>query len=63
MQTPLWLVERGCTRKRWYASKAQARAGKQRAERVGKQHYRIYRCTWCGGWHLTTKKDTNDARE
>ncbi len=34
MQAPLWLVERSCTQKRWYRTKGEARAGKQRTERI-----------------------------
>lgn len=60
MHAPLWLVEKGCTGKRWYRSAAEARAGKQRTERITQKKFRIYRCPWCSGWHLTTKKDTND---
>ncbi len=63
MLTPLWLVEKSCTNKRWYGTKAQARAGRQRAERVGKQKYRIYRCSFCERWHLTTVKDNAHARD
>ena len=57
MHAPLWLVEKGCTRKRWYATKAQARAGRDQVARATNKKYRIYRCPWCGGWHLTTKKE------
>ena len=58
MQAPLWLVERGCTRKRWYATKAQARAAREQTSRLTGKKFRIYRCPWCDRWHLTTKKES-----
>ena len=61
MSAPLWLVERGCTRKRWYRTAAEARQGKAQAERCQAKKFRIYRCPWCGGWHLTTKKGGEGA--
>ncbi len=60
MQAPLWLVERSCTQKRWYRTKGEARAGKQRTERITQKKFRIYACPYCGHFHLATKKDTSD---
>ena len=55
---PVWLVERTCAAKHWYASAGTARAGKRSAQRAHGKKYRVYRCPWCNGWHLTSKKET-----
>lgn len=57
MRAPLWAVERACTRKRSYATRAKARAGKALAEERHGKKLRIYHCAHCGGWHLATRKE------
>ena len=57
MQTPLWLVEKACTTKRHFATRAKARAGKTLAEERHGKKLRIYQCRICGGWHLATRKE------
>lgn len=43
-------IRRGCVSKRRFASR---KAAKQAARKLG---YRIYRCPFCGKWHLTKCK-------
>lgn len=44
-------------KKRRYRSKGAARrAGDEFSPRYGST-YRVYRCPWCRGWHLTTAEE------
>ena len=44
MRAPLWLVERACTRKRVYTTKAQAKQAKQAMAAKAQRPFTIYQC-------------------
>lgn len=45
---------RACTRKRRYASEAEAKKAAERSSRrKDAPKIFVYRCEYCGGWHLT----------
>ena len=50
-------ARRQCGRKTRYATAAQARVAILRAKRAGKRQ-KAYHCTICGGWHVTTKRES-----
>jgi len=56
MRAPLWLVERACTRKRVYTTKAQAKQAKQAMAAKAQRPFTIYQCPHCGWWHLATRR-------
>lgn len=44
-----------CRRKRRFASEREADDAAYQARMVGRS-LGIYRCDWCGGWHLTSRR-------
>lgn len=46
-----------CERKRRHRSRSSALIAIHTAERTRKVKLEEYECPWCGGWHLTKKKD------
>jgi hypothetical protein len=45
---------KACTRKRRYASEAEAKKAAERgSRRKDAPKIFVYRCEYCGGWHLT----------
>ena len=44
-----------CRRKKRFASEREADDAAYRARMEGRQ-LGIYRCDWCGGWHLTSRR-------
>lgn len=49
--------DRACDGKMWHASRKQAsRSMNRRRGKYGKR-FTVYRCPFCGGYHLATKKE------
>ena len=44
-----------CFGKKVYDTRAKATRAKRRQARLLGKRYRVYRCGFCGKWHLTTK--------
>lgn len=50
-------VFHACDRKRRYATSVEAkRAAQQASKRKDAPQIYVYRCEFCGGWHLTHRK-------
>ena len=49
------LYKKSCTSKNRYVSKAEAEETIRLCAEHGKQGLRCYKCSYCGGWHLTSK--------
>lgn len=47
--------ERACERKKRYASRADAEEAARLCAEHGRRGLRCYKCSYCGGWHLTSK--------
>lgn len=50
------LREKACASKKRYDSRAEAKAAITACERHGSPALYLYRCPYCGGWHLTHKR-------
>ena len=50
------LRAKACESKSRYASRAEAKATIASCERRGSPALYLYRCPYCGGWHLTHKR-------
>ena len=50
------LRAKACESKTRYASRAEAKATITSCERHGSPALYLYRCPYCGGWHLTHKR-------
>ena len=48
---------RSCERKNRYASRLDAEEAIQRCADHGRRGLHCYRCTYCGGWHLTSRQE------
>lgn len=48
------LYEKACASKMRYATKGEALAAIARCEVRGTRGLTCYRCSYCGGWHLTS---------
>jgi hypothetical protein len=46
-----------CTRKRWFATEAEARAAALWDKAQFAEQLASYRCEECSGWHLTGERD------
>ena len=44
-----------CGRKRRYDSEEEARASAAQRARATGRELDVYRCTWCRGWHLSSR--------
>ena len=53
----MWQVVSACAKKRRYVTYEQARAVVRHREREGGEPLFIYRCEYCGGWHITHEAD------
>ena len=53
----MWDRVSSCAKKRRYATYDQARAVARWGEEENGRELRIYKCEYCGGWHLTHKLD------
>lgn len=53
------LFNKACASKQRYASKAEALDAIRRCAEHGRRGLRCYRCSYCGGWHLTSKPPGN----
>ena len=51
-----------CGRKRRYATELDAVMGAMWAEQRGSPTLRVYKCRFCGGWHLTKRKRYRNGR-
>lgn len=49
-------IRRSCASKRHYASRGAARRAKRIMAAIKRQVFSIYRCNYCGGWHITHTK-------
>ena len=50
-------IAKGCEGKYWYADKPAAKIGAKVAKRIhGGRRLLPYKCLWCDGWHLTSKR-------
>ena len=49
------LREKACESKNRYGSEREAREAIRACAEHGTLGLRCYRCTWCNGWHLTSK--------
>ncbi len=47
--------ERGCASKNRYATRAEAQDAIAACAEHGRRGLHCYRCSYCGGWHLTSK--------
>ena len=47
---------RSCERKNRYATRAEAQEAIARCADNGRRGLSCYRCEYCGGWHLTSRK-------
>ena len=45
---------KSCEKKNRYATREDAEEARAWCEARGKRGLAIYRCEWCGGWHLTS---------
>lgn len=50
------LRSKACESKRRYATRADAKASVAVCEKRGAPALYIYRCPYCGGWHLTHRR-------
>lgn len=50
------LRAKACESKRRYATRADAKATIATCERHGSPALYLYKCPYCGGWHLTHKR-------
>lgn len=53
----MWQAVSACAKKRRYVTYDQALAVARHREREGGEPLFIYRCEYCGGWHLTHQAD------
>ena len=44
-----------CSRKKRYASEAEARATADHQARTTGTELKVYECAWCRGWHLSSR--------
>ena len=44
-----------CARKKRYATQGEARATADHQARTSGRELRVYECTWCRGWHLSSR--------
>ena len=51
------LRRRGCERKNRYMSRFDAEAAISSCAEYGTSGLRCYKCEYCGGWHLTSRKE------
>lgn len=49
-------IRRSCSEKRHYASRSAARRAKRVMAAIKHQVFTIYRCSYCGCWHITHNK-------
>jgi ribosomal protein L32 len=49
-------IHRSCATKRHYASRSAARRAKRIMAALKRQVFSIYRCAYCGNWHITHSK-------
>ena len=54
---------RQCANKRVYADWPSVRAAMRQLRRKTKGYWREYKCEYCGGYHLTTKRDLSQESE
>lgn len=57
------LLKKACTSKRRYASHIEAEDAAAWCADHGRTGLRIYRCPYCGGWHLTSKPEDPSAHQ
>ena len=50
-------VAHQCTRKRWYADKAEVKRAQRAMHGKTGKWYKRYHCPWCGHWHLATRRE------
>ena len=50
------LYEKACASKNRYATKSDAQEAILRCAEHGTRGLHAYRCSYCGGWHLTSKQ-------
>lgn len=53
----MWRAVSACAKKRRYVTYEQARAVVRHREREAGEPLFIYRCEYCGGWHITHQAD------
>lgn len=46
---------KACEKKKRYATEGEARLAADACRRHGSRDLHVYRCPYCGGWHLTHK--------
>lgn len=49
-------IRRSCSEKRHYTSRGQARRAKRIMASLKRQVFSIYRCSYCGSFHITHSK-------
>ena len=47
--------ERECSRKKRYPTEEDARATAGHQARASGKELRVYECSWCRGWHLSSR--------
>lgn len=52
--------DRGCVSKVCYATEHEAAAAARACSRIHHANYVVYRCPFCGRWHLTSKGCTHE---
>lgn len=49
--------EKACASKNRYATRSEAEDAIASCEEHGRTGLRCYKCSYCGGWHLTSKRE------
>jgi len=58
-----YLREHGCTNKTRFITRAEAHRVKKLAAKSGSGHQHVYRCEFCGLWHLGHTNGSTGLRQ